>query len=66
LGEQVNDVTERARERLTEFVDLIDEEAGESRAALVDFSPDMNYLSPGEFVKVTHTLGFKRNHQGQT
>jgi hypothetical protein len=49
-----------------EFVELIDEEAGEPWAALDDFAPDRNYMSPSDFLRAVHALGFKRTAGGES
>lgn len=62
FSEHVAGVAKESRDRITEFVDFVDEEIGEGQWGQIDqFAPDRDFLPPATFVRAMHNLGFTRH-----
>jgi hypothetical protein len=59
--EHLTEIAKESRNRLTEFVDFVDEEISAGSWGEIDkFAPDRDFLTPAGFVSAMRNLGFKR------
>ena len=58
FAEHLAEVAKRARGRLRQFVDFVDEKAGSSWNEICGFAADTDFLTPAAFVRAMHNVGF--------
>ena len=61
LPEHIAKAAKESRDRITEFVDFVDEKVGTGKWRDIDmFAPGHDCLTPASFVTAMRNLGFKR------